>query len=103
MTRRERHGFGARRKTVVPCEDLKVEQWFERDRQHVSVETPSGRRVAEWWDDAVTEMVDDGFFRTRGLPYRQAPIDPRSVIEYLRDMGVCGPPRAGQFGGRCRR
>jgi len=82
----------ARRKTTVQCEHLKVEQWFERDRQHVSVETPSGHTLVEWWDDAVTEMVDDGFFRTgrtRGMGRPGAPIDPKSVIDYVRENGMC--------------
>jgi len=78
------------RKVRTPCENLKVEQWFERDRQHVSAETPAGYTVAEWWDDDVTSMVEDGFFRTRGIGYRNSPIDPKSVIEYLRDYGLCG-------------
>jgi hypothetical protein len=79
----------ARRKTSTPCEHLKVAQWFERDRQHVSVETPSGHTVAEWWDEAVTEMVEDGFFRSRGMVGRGAPIDPKSVIDYVRESGMC--------------
>lgn len=92
---RKRRGFAGTktRKTSVLCENLEVTQWFERDRQHVAASTPAGRTVAEWWDDDVTSMVEDGFFRTRGFVSRGNPIDPRSVIEYLRDYGLCDRTR----------
>ncbi len=95
---RKRRGFAGStksRKRAVPCENLEVTQWFERDRQSVVVSTPAGDTVAEWWDDDVTSMVEDGFFSTRGGMQRPRgnPIDPQSVIAYLRDVGTCGRKR----------
>ena len=31
--------------------------WFERDRQHIRLETPLGRVVFELWDDDVDQRV----------------------------------------------
>lgn len=55
--------------------------WFERDRQHVELrDDDTDQTIIEWWDDDVTQAVDDGF------------LDPRdwegSALAYARDMGV---------------
>ena len=54
-----------------------VHTQFERDRQNIWVEDAKGRNVAEWWDEEVSEMVEDGFFNPRNLA--------ESVIRYLVD------------------
>lgn len=46
--------------------------WFERDRQHVRLETPDGKPVFELWDDAVSQAIEDGFLTT---PRRTRPSD----------------------------
>lgn len=58
-----------------------VTTWFERDRAHVAVECLStGRTVADWWDEDVAELVEDGF------------LDPRdwigSAVDYARYLGL---------------
>ena len=71
---------------------VRVEQWHERDRHHVSVVDPSGQETyAEWWDDEVPAMVEDGFFRRGRLP--GSGVDPLSVIEHL-DYHRFTPPGA---------
>lgn len=55
--------------------------WFERDRQHVELRSKlDDKTIVEWWDEAVTEAVDDGF------------IDPRdyhsTAYEYACERGL---------------
>ena len=39
-----------------------IHTWFERDRQHVELRDKlTDQTIVEWWDDAVTEAVQDGF------------------------------------------
>lgn len=57
-----------------------VHTWFERDRQNIWVEDAKGRKVAEWWDENVSEMESDGFFNFKDLG--------KSVIDYLVAMRV---------------
>lgn len=57
--------------------------WFERDRSHVELrDDDTDRTIIEWWDDAVTDAVEDGF------------LDPRdwegSAIEYAEYLGLIG-------------
>jgi hypothetical protein len=51
--------------TTDPTEaepEYEVSTWFERDRQHVEVRnTLTDATVMEWWDEDVTEAVEDGF------------------------------------------
>jgi hypothetical protein len=58
-----------------------IHTWFERDRQHVELRDKlTDETIVEWWDDAVTEAVEDGF------------LDPRNYHEsargYAIDMGL---------------
>lgn len=39
-----------------------VHTWFERDRMSIWVEDANGENVAEWWDEEVVQMFEDGFF-----------------------------------------
>mgnify|MGYP001582944461 CR=1 FL=1 len=59
-----------------------VHTWFERDRQNIWVEDDKGRKVAEWWDEEVTDMVESGFFTYRGSRGKVG----ESVINYLVNM-----------------
>ncbi len=90
-----------RRKPALPaCGNLVVDQWFERDRAMVHVKTKDTEKtVAEWWDDDVGQMVEDGFFKTLGFRgKRGAPIDDRSVLEYLAYRGDCQRSGPGLLG-----
>jgi len=81
--------MAAKKKRQPPyCVNLEVDQWHERDRNHVHVRTTPGERtVAEWWDEDVHSMVEDGFFKTGRLP--RSGVDPQSVLDYLADVGAC--------------
>lgn len=47
-------------------EDTEITTWFERDRQHVELRyTDTQETIVEWWDDAVTEAIEDGFIEPR--------------------------------------
>jgi hypothetical protein len=36
--------------------------WFERDRAHVEIrDEETQKTIIEWWDDAVSEAIEDGF------------------------------------------
>lgn len=61
-----------------------IDTWFERDRSmvvlyHGEPKNPSNSTtIAEWWDAAVTEAVDNGFLNPRDWL--------GSVIEYCRSV-----------------
>lgn len=61
-------------------DSTEVDTWFERDRQHVDLRWKDGQTIVEWWDEDVTQAVEDGF------------LDPRdyhgSAIEYAWDAGL---------------
>ena len=41
-----------------------IETWFERDRQHVELrDGRNDQTIIEWWDDDVTQAVEDGFLK----------------------------------------
>ena len=61
--------------------DTELDTWFERDRSHVDLRhKDTGETIIEWWDDAVSQAVEDGF------------LDPRnyhgSAFEYAKSMGL---------------
>jgi hypothetical protein len=79
-------------KKKLTRDDVEIYKWFERDRQHIEVRNKKTQEtVAEWWDEAVTQMVEDGFFYSPGLGWR-VPAEQRkldeSVLKYLEDTGV---------------
>lgn len=67
--------------------------WQERDRQSVVLRTrKSGQLLAEWWDEDLQALFEDGWFDRRRLH--------SSVLEYLRHQyglsptpGLSGAPR----------
>ena len=71
----------------IDIDQTVIETWFERDRAHVllSIESPDyagehGETILEFWDDAVSEAVEDGF------------LDPRdwhqSAYNYAKHLGL---------------
>jgi hypothetical protein len=61
-----------------------IHTWFERDRQHVELRDKlTDKTIIEWWDDAVTEAVQDGFLKSRDYH--------RSAYDYAIDMGLLKP------------
>ena len=65
----------------VAFEDTEIVTWFERDRQHVELRyKDAGGTIMEWWDEEVTEAVEDGF------------LDPKnwhqSAYDYVVSLGM---------------
>ena len=76
------------------AQDLVCHTWFERDRQNVRLETPSGRVIFDLWDDDVTQAIEDGFLKR---PRHPRPSDSDwlpSAIDYAKDMGFLQPDGA---------
>jgi hypothetical protein len=69
--------------------DTELETWFERDRSHVDLKRKdTGETIIEWWDEAVSEAVADGFLNPRDYH--------GSAFEYAEGMGLTdGKNRAG--------
>lgn len=58
-----------------------IHTWFERDRQHVELRSKlDDKTILEFWDEAVTEAVEDGFLNPRD--YHQ------SIYDYARYLGM---------------
>ena len=57
-----------------------VHTWFERDRANIWVEDANNKKVAEWWDEDVVQMFDDGFFDHRFVG--------ESVLSYLAEHKI---------------
>jgi len=46
--------------------NIKTHTWFERDRAHVELRNEdTDETIAEWWDEAVHEAVEDGYLNPR--------------------------------------
>jgi hypothetical protein len=68
--------------------EVEVKTWFERDRSHVSVdEADTDETIAEWWDEDVQQMYEDGFFKGGGRELE------RSVVTYLDEVGAHAYPK----------
>lgn len=49
-------------------EATELHTWFERDRAHVELrESSSGNTIIEWWDEEVSEAIEDGFLSPKDL------------------------------------
>lgn len=62
--------------------ETQIQTWFERDRAMVSLETLDGETIIEWWDEAVSEAIEDGFLNPRR--YHQ------SAYEYAEHLRLVG-------------
>ena len=68
-------------KATYDLDTLGISTWFERDRRHVHLYCgDENTTVYEWWDEEVSEAVEDGF------------LDPcdwlGSAIRYCQDCGL---------------
>jgi hypothetical protein len=74
-----------------------IETWFERDRQHVELrDSRNDSTIVEWWDEAVTEAVEDGFLNPRdwhGSAYEYA--SERGMLPIIPQHFIAG---SGQYG-----
>lgn len=61
--------------------NLKLYTWFERDRAHVELrDEDTDRTVVEFWDEDVSQAVEDGFLNPRDWF--------GSLVEYARTHGL---------------
>lgn len=65
---------------VLTIDEIELYTWFERDRQCVELRRKDNdETVAEWWDDDVSQLVEDGF------------LDPKdwkqSAFDYAQEIG----------------
>ena len=74
-------------KVLKKC-DYVCSTWFERDRQHVRLETPAGNTVFELWDDDVSRAIEDGFL-TRPRTPRPSDADWQPhAVQYAIETGL---------------
>lgn len=61
--------------------NTELEEWNERDRLHIGLrEKGTDNTIADWWDDDVRSMFEDGFFNNKRLH--------QSVVDYANDMSM---------------
>jgi len=52
----------------LPIKQTQLNTWFERDRQHVALlDARNDNTIVEWWDEEVSEAIEDGFLTSRNL------------------------------------
>ena len=65
----------------IEFSDTELHTWFERDRQHVELRSKLNEEtICEWWDDDVSQALEDGFLNQRDLHW--------SAYQYAQDMGL---------------
>lgn len=66
---------------IPRASDCGVSTWFERDRQHVHLfHGDENETILEWWDDDVTQAVEDGFLNPKNYE--------GSAKEYAISLGL---------------
>jgi hypothetical protein len=67
--------------TALPIEQTQLTTWFERDRAHVALlDSRNEEAIVEWWDNAVSEAIEDGFLTSRNLH--------GSAYDYAASIGI---------------
>ncbi len=74
--------------------ELDINCWAERDRQSIVVnDLATDRTVVEWWDESVSQMFENGFFKSgfdnHGNCSREMQ---KSVIKYMDEVGLSAYP-----------
>lgn len=65
----------------LPIEETQIATWFERDRAHVAlINNRTDETIVEWWDEAVSEAIEDGFLTSRNLH--------SSAYDYAASIGL---------------
>jgi hypothetical protein len=65
----------------LSIQQTQLNTWFERDRAHVALlDARNDNTIVEWWDEAVSEAIEDGFLSARD--YHQ------SAYEYAANNGL---------------
>lgn len=71
-----------RRKKFTP--PFRVDTWFERDRSSVVIYDVNDNVVAEWWDDDVQQLFEDGFL----VAGKGEKALKKSALEYAAYLGL---------------
>lgn len=81
-----------KRRKLLRRDEVEVAQHYERGESLVWVRDKATQQitVAEWRDDEVGQMVEDGFFKGRYYA-RDAHVEPKSVLDYCVEMGIIAP------------
>jgi hypothetical protein len=67
--------------TPIAFDATEIHTWFERDRAHVELRSKlTDQTIAEWWDEAVNEAVEDGFLNPKDWH--------SSAYEYAKSVGM---------------
>ena len=81
-------------KPQIPLKDTEIHTWFERDRAHVELRhIETQETIAEWWDEAVTQALEDGFLSAGRGPRPSEDAYWRSAYEYAESVGMLDPAR----------
>lgn len=79
-------------KPRIPLEDTEIHTWFERDRAHVELRhIQTQETIVEWWDEAVTQALEDGFLSAGRGPRPSDEAFRRSAYEYAECAGMLDP------------
>ena len=73
-------------------ENTTLHTWFERARTHVELrDAESGETIVEWWDEDVSQAIEDGFLTNNAFilgklvwPHRLH----ESAVEYANQLEV---------------
>ena len=68
--------------------DYVCSTWFERDRQHVRLETPRGRTIFELWDGDVSQAIEDGFLTVPRVPRPSDAEWQSHAVQYAINTGL---------------
>lgn len=72
----------------IPDSAYVCSTWFERDRQHIRLETPDGKSIFELWDDDVSQAIEDGFLRAPRFPRASDTDWQPHAVAYARLQGL---------------
>lgn len=73
----------------ITIDDTVLNKWMERDRAHIALwmkdedGEQSQELVAEWWDEDVFSLIEDGFLEPRDFH--------ASAFEYAASLGLLNP------------
>jgi hypothetical protein len=73
-------------------DSTELHTWFERDRAHVELRSKLDEKtIVEWWDDAVSEAIEDGFLPSNAFimgRLHNENVLHAAVYEYAKDHGM---------------
>jgi len=74
--------------TPIHDSEYEVNVWFERDRKNIRLETPAGRIVFDFWDEAVDDVIESGFLSVPSGPRPTEKDWLPHAVAYAREQGL---------------